>query len=123
MKKKFKTTQSISLFVPIIYLLGIWKKEFQELPPNQSFQLTIDYPLSKPAVYKINTGKKGMGLSRLLKTIGKKYQQTYDREDATTKDKEEGGCYGIYGHAMSDLAIEGIQVNYKKKTIKLDVGS
>ena len=39
MKKKFKTTQSISLFVPIIYLLGIWKKEFQELPPNQSFQL------------------------------------------------------------------------------------
>lgn len=118
MKKKLKNTQSITLFIPVTYLLGMWKNEFQELPPNQSFQLIIDYPLSRPAIYKINTGKKGMGLSRLLKTIGKKYQQTYNREDAS-----EEGVYGIYGHSIDDLSIEGIKVNYKKKTIRLDVGS
>lgn len=118
MKKKFKTTQSIVINIPVSYLLGTFRGEFQKLPANQTFELVIDYPLSTPAIYKIRTGKSGMGLNKLLSVIGKKYQQTYDREDAS-----EEGVYGIYGHSIDDLSIEGIKVNYKKKTIRLDVGS
>lgn len=119
-----KNKQSITVFVPVTHLLGIWsRKEFQKLPANQTFELKIDYPLSHPAYYKIRTGKKGMGLARLLVAIGKAYQKTYEVEDATMTSEEEGGRYGIYGHAMEDLSIEGISVDYKKKTIRLDVGS
>jgi hypothetical protein len=122
MKKKAK--QNITVFIPVTHLLGIWsRKEFQKLPANQTFELKIDYPLSYPAHYKIRTGKNGMGLTKLLSVIGKSYQKTYDVEDATMDTDMGCGRYGIYGHDIGDLSIVGINVDYKKKTIRLDVGS
>lgn len=115
MKKK---NQSITVHIPITMLSSIWKGDFQKLPPNQTYQLVIDYPLDKPAVYPIKTGKNGMGLVVLLGKIGKLYQKTYDVED-----ESEQGRYGIYGHSIDDLNLSGIRVNHKKKLITLGVDS
>lgn len=115
MKKK---NQNITVHIPVTMLSSIWKGDFQKLPANQIYQLIIDYPLDKPAVYLIKTGKKGMGLIALLSKIGKLYQKTYDVED-----ESEAGRYGIYGHSIDDLNLTGIRVNHKTKKIILDVNS
>lgn len=120
MKKKIK--ESIDVFVPVTSLIYS-KGNFDKLPAKKVYELVIDYPLTKPARYKINTGKNGMGLVALLNRIGKLYQKVYDREDATMKSESEGGCYGIWGHDIGDLSIEGINIDHKKKVITLDVGS
>ena len=111
MKKKIKK-QNITTNIPVSYLDG-WNGYLQNLPPNQTFELIIDYPVSTWARYKIRTGKKGMGLGKLLGVIGKSYEKVYAAE---TK-------YGVWGHYITDLAIEGIQIDFEKKVIRLDVGS
>lgn len=110
MKKKDR--QSIRVDVQV-EMLDCFKGDLQQLPPNQTFELVIDYPVSTPAVYKIKTGKRGMGLGRLLRKIGEAYRRVYKAE----------AKYGVWGHYITDLAIEGINVNYKTKRITLDVGS
>jgi hypothetical protein len=120
---KKKTSQSISVHIPVTMLASKWDGDFQKLPPNKTYELIIDYPLFKPAVYKISTGKNGMGLVRLLGIIGKLYQKTYDREDATSPAKDEAGVYGIHGHDIGDLNLSGISVNHKTLKIRLSVDS
>ncbi|CAB4196966.1 hypothetical protein UFOVP1290_486 [uncultured Caudovirales phage] len=122
MKKKNK--QSINVDAQVTGL-SFWKGDFDKLPPNETYQLIIDYPLGTPAVYKINTGGNGMGLPSLLARIGKFYQKTYDVEDETISKGGDpaSGCYGIFGHDISDLCLEGINIDHKKKQITLDVGS
>ena len=121
MKKTNK--QSITLDIPITYLAATWKGSFDKLPANKTYELIIDYPLSNPARYQIKTGKTGMGLVKLLGTIGKLYQKTYDVEDSSMDNEEDGGRYGIWGHDIGDLALEGIDINHKTKKITLDIGS
>jgi hypothetical protein len=118
-----KVSQSVILHIPVTMLASVWKGDFHKLPANKMYELIINYPLSKPAVYKINTGKHGMGLVQLLGKIGKLYQKTYDREDATSPSEEEGGIYGIYGHNIDDLNLSSISVNHKTKKIRLGVDS
>lgn len=118
-----KKTQSITLFIPVTSLDAIWRGDSKKLPANKVYQLIIDYPLSVPARYKIKTGKKGMDILKLLTVIGKCYQKTYDVEDETCESEEEGGCYGIWGHSIDDLCLEGISINHKTKKIKLFIGS
>lgn len=125
MKKKINK-QHVKLEIQVTNLLNTWDGDLQKLPANKIFELIIDYPLSTPAIYKIKTGKKGMGLAKLLKTIGKAYQKTYNRENvsiARLKDEDAKSLYGIWGHSIDDLSIEGITVDFKKKIITLDVGS
>ncbi len=119
-----KNKQSITVFIPVTNLDGIWKGDFDKLPPNETYDLIIDYPLAVAARYKIKTGKNGMGFLQLLGRIGKLYQKTYDVEDEAISTSPSGhGCYGICGHDISDLSLEGINIDHKKKQITLDVGS
>lgn len=108
-----KNTQSIHCDIPVTngeYFNGkdIW------LPGNRVYTLIIDYPFSKEARYDIKT-KKGMGLAGLMKQIYKCYIRKYN---AAEKDDDDG-----YWHGIEDLVIEGVRVNHKTKTIRLDVGS
>lgn len=118
-----KNSQSVTIHIPVTMLSSIWKGDFKKLPANKTYELIIDYPLIKPAIYNINTGKNGMGLVALLGKIGKLYQKTYDVEDATLKSEEEGGRYGIRNHDIDDLSLCGISVNHKYKKIRLSVNS
>jgi len=83
------------------------------LPPNEEFELVIDYPLHKSYIKKIKTGKNGMGYVGILKKIYTAYQYVYDHED----------YYDVWGHYIDDLRIEGIRVDLKKKKIDLSMGS
>lgn len=107
------TTQNINIDIPVTNLTNIWKGEFKKLPANKIFELIVDYPLDNDAKFQIRTGKSGMGLVKLLQEIGKAYSHVYNNEEK----------YGVYGHDIYDLALEGIRVDMKKQTIKLDVGS
>jgi len=108
-----KKRESATLWVPVTYLGGIWRGTFKELPPNETYELLIDYPLANPARFNIKTGKNGLNLVALLGKIGKCYEEVYNEEDR----------YGIWGHDIGDLSIQGIDVNHVKKTIKLSMGS
>lgn len=103
----------VTIFIPVTNLDGFWKGSFKDLPPNKIYELIIDYPLSVKAKFKIHTGKNGLGLIKLLGIIGKKYIHIY----------ENPRQYGIWGHVIDDLQLEGITVNHKKKTIELSMGS
>lgn len=109
MRKK-KQKVNLDIQVRSLYL---WGNDLQQLPPNQTFELIIDYPISTWARYKLKTGKSGMGLGKLLGEIGKAYQKVYAAADK----------YGVWGHSIDDLAIEGINIDFVKKIIRLDVGS
>ncbi|SRR5258706_6526389 len=109
-----KKSENINLDVRVTDLAeGYWQGTFTKLPANKVFILKIDYPLSTCATFKLKTGKQGMGLIRLLNEIGKAYTKVYVQDEH----------YGIWGHDIGDLVIEGININYKNKTISLSVGS
>lgn len=103
---------SLVLAIPVIELM-YFKGDFQKLPANKTFELVIDYPLKHPALFKIKTGKSGMGLNLLLLKIGKNYEKVYQNESK----------YGIWGHNIGDLQLEGIEIDYKNKRITLHVSS
>lgn len=105
--------QSVTLFIPVTNLDAIWKGDTSSLPPNKTYTLTIDYPLDKPAKFKISTGKNGLSFLSLLKRIGSLYKKVYENEDK----------YGVWGHVIDDLQLEGIDINHKKNTIDLYIGS
>jgi hypothetical protein len=108
-----KKTQSIRCDIPVSYGEYFNGKDFW-LPGNRVYTLIIDYPFSKPAEFEIKT-KKGMGLAGLMKRIYKCYIKKYR---AAERDDDDG-----YWHGIDDLVIEGVRVNHRTKTIRLDVGS
>jgi hypothetical protein len=116
MKKKVKNRkiQTIHTNCYLLDLIDQPKTTFRNLPPNQIFNLEVDYPLSKPyPTFAIRTGKKGMTLDGILREVGKAYKKVYANTDK----------YGIWGHDIGDLHVEGIQVNFKTKHIYLSMGS
>jgi hypothetical protein len=108
-----KNTQSLTLFIPVTNLTGIWKGDFEKLPANKTYQLIIDYPISRRATFPLKTGKKGMSLFQLLIQIGRAYEKVYEIEEK----------YQVWGHDIYDLQLEGLTINHLKKTITLDIGS
>jgi hypothetical protein len=127
-KVKKNIRQTVKTFVPITYLEDSgWKGDLY-LPPNEIYELHIDYPLMHPTYIKIATGKLGMGLAAVLNKIGKAYQKIYDTDDEEIKASSrwsgnEKPRYGIYGHGIEDLNLCEIAVNHTSKTIKLGIGS
>lgn len=83
------------------------------LPPNETFEFTLTYPLSVEPRFKVKTGKNGMGTQALVHKIAKAYEKIYKNPEG----------YGIWGHDISDLYIEQICVNYKTKKIDVSMGS
>ncbi len=85
------------------------------LVPNATYTLVIDYPFDKWGYYKIKSGKNGMGLGRLLRKIWECYTKQYDA--AKTDDNQD------YWHGIDDLFVEGIDIDHKKREIRLSMGS
>lgn len=114
MKKKVNK-QSISLFIPVSQLGASWKGGLNKLPANQTFDLIIDYPFGgeRKHHFPIKTGKHGLGLIGLLSKIGLAYEKIYENPEEN----------GVFGHDISDLQLARVNVDFKAKTIKLDVDS
>ena len=102
--------------------------------------LVIEYPVDKPVAVRIHADTKtGFTRAGLIKIIGDVYKWMYSEEDRTTRTKvvpvgerkglvnrnQTNGRFGIWGHDLSDLFLEGIHVRRDKKdvVITLDIGS
>jgi hypothetical protein len=86
--------------------------------------LIIDYPLTKPASFTLESVSKSFSRKELIKAISEKYHEVYAGEEKSTKteivprDKREGlinrnetnGKYGICCHDLSDLDLSSIDV-------------
>ena len=119
---KISNIQDITVNISITSLDAIWKGDTRKLPPNKTYELLIDYPLTYPAKFEIKTGKTGMDFLKLLKIIGEKYIEIYDAEPDSAYCDDDGS-YGIWGHSIDDLCLEGLTINHKTKKIRLDIGS
>ena len=104
--------------------------------PYEKVKLKIDYPISKPVFFHLSGAKKGFTRKQIILAISKKYHQMYDEEEKTAKIKaipmkdrktlanrnQTDGKYGIWGHDLSDLDLDSINV-YRSAdgTIVLDL--
>ncbi len=107
---KKKGTQKIDCWVTLNADLPA---EGDALPPNATYEMVLDYPMSKPYRHKIKTGRKGMAALGLLHEIKRAYEFVY----ANRKK------YGPFSREMVDLAIEGIKIDHEKKTVSPSMGS
>lgn len=91
--------------------------------PYQTVTLIIDYPLRNPARFKLTGRSAGFTRKMLIEMISEKYTEIYLEEEQTAtiktlpRDKralinrnETNGKYGIWGHDLSDLALDAIEV-------------
>lgn len=108
-------TQSINCDFQVYRVIDYGPDQDIFLPPNETFELQIDYPCDK-TLFDIKTGPQGMGTMRLVKEIGRSYEKIY-------KDADTTNPYHVWGHDVGDLVIERISVDYVTKKIKLAVGS
>jgi hypothetical protein len=83
------------------------------LPPDESYKLSITYPLSEEYTCQVKSGKKGLGFHGIVNAICRAYHHVYRNDNK----------YGIWGHDMCDLFLERITVDHNKKTIEISVGS
>jgi hypothetical protein len=81
-------------------------------PKHTNFTLTIDYPLTKPYVSTLNT-EYGLTVQQVIDFIRDEYYNIYENPKK----------YGVWGHSLSDLYLEGITVDFDKKKISILVGS
>jgi hypothetical protein len=106
------------------------------LPANETFNLTITYPLNIPFKTELKTGAKGMTREKVVEFVIDCYKQIYKEEDESTRipaqlGKDAGygipynrvqtdGKYGIWGHCLGDLMLHTLFVNGNKLTVSCD---
>ena len=85
---------------------------------DEEIQIEYDYPLSV-SVRRSHRRKGGWTRIALARTIRKDYERIYWEEDR----RPGKGPYGIWGHDIGDLVIEG--ATYYKRTgiVRLSIGS
>lgn len=83
------------------------------LPPNQVFELTINYPIEKPVIFKVKTRTRGMNTNDLCSRIVECYIVIYNNCEK----------YGVWGHSIGELFLEGVAINHETKQISIDMGS
>lgn len=83
-----------------------------DLVPGMTLSLEINYPLSVPSSINIEVTE-DTSVSTIISRIADKYRRIY-------KNPKE---YGIWGHGLGDLWIEGLTLDTDAKKINLYVGS
>lgn len=92
--------------------------------PYRNAKLIIDYPLSRPVVMELKNAGEGFSTKKLISAIAETYHTIYREEDSTSRTKtipveqregllnrnETDGKYGIWGHDLSDLSLNEIEV-------------
>lgn len=90
--------------------------------------IEFDYPLSNPTALEF-TSRGGFSRLNLFRCIYEGYKRIYDVEDGDPGNipgmlnhATSDGPFGIWGHSMGDLFIEGVEIN-DDGTVKLHMGS
>jgi hypothetical protein len=83
----------------------------QKLPAKVS--CILDYPLNSPVMFDIELGEDSWSAKDICNAIADKYSAIYSNPEG----------YGIWGHDMLDLVIEGLQYIPDKNLIYAEIGS
>jgi len=99
---------------------------------DEDISIVFTYPLSTKAIFSHHSAG-GFSRMDLFRCIYEGYKKIYDTEVAEVADPGTGkrvlnrkrsfGSYGIWGHYLEELVIEGIQYNPKKKMVSMFIGS
>lgn len=98
--------------------IASWKEDngitlFSRALEKREVEITIDYPLNKKHTF-MHLDSKGLGcVTSLIDRIVSEYKYVY------SKPKE----FGIWGHSLGDLVLEGIELNEENNKVILYVGS
>lgn len=107
--------------------------------PAQTAKIEFSYPFSGTHTFdfKADTAS-GFTLEHLIDSICQKYKAMYDEENSVTvvstvdeRVKRGGllnreptaGPYGVWGHDIGDLYLEGIDYDPETGTVRLSIGS
>lgn len=136
LKKKVKPMYPMKLELNVHIVSHLKGVDDYEIPdvviPNEVLNVKFDYPLSNKVVFKYEKNK-GFSLRELVDNICKSYSQIYKEEKRTSKERggrmhgmlnrnKTDGKYGIWGHDLGDLALEGLDIS-EDGTVNLWVGS
>ncbi len=94
------------------------------LVPVKRLTVKFDYPLSNSVLVPY-ASYEGFALKDLIDRVCKTYQRLYWEDEETNTGTERyktNGKYGIWGHNLNDLYIEGIEV-WSDGTVYLNIGS
>ena len=108
-------------------------KPIEYVTKLQTLSLVIDYPLTNAAKVTLTTkDPKGFTRLSLFMHVAEAYKKIYDEENQGSKDPEPTGNlynrpstkgkYGIWGHCMEDLFLEGAEIT-KAGKVRLSMGS
>lgn len=99
---------------------------------EDKISINFRYPLSVQVAFEFEN-KGGFTRMDLFRCIYEGYKKIYDEEKAEVGDpgtydrlynrRKSEGKYGIWGHYLDDLWVEGILYNPKEKSIDLQIGS
>ncbi len=100
--------------------------------PEETIYINFSYPLRKKAEFQY-THAGGFSRLDLYRSIYEGYKKIYDEEAAEVGDpgtyenlynrRESSGKYGIWGHYLEDLFVEGILYDPESKKVILQIGS
>jgi len=134
-----------SSFLPVIsidnpsYILRYLIKGDDVVLPKK-VTLAVEYPVAKPVYFELTAKGEGFTRKQIVEEISRVYHEIYKVEEETSKTKtvplekreglinrnETNGKYGIWGHDLSDLYLNFIDV-YKNRDgvifLDLDIDS
>src|SRR5439155_1372590 len=107
---------------------------------DNRIKIAFSYPLNDEFFFDFYSDG-GFKRKQLVELIAQTYKKIYQEEDETIKEQkvipvetrmEKGGLlnrnqsdgtYGIWGHDIGDLWLEGIEYDPKTQTVSLSIGS
>lgn len=107
--------------------------------PVNEISITYDYPLERPVTHNYRRAG-GFTRGQLVQDICATYRQIYKEERESTKIAVDpinvriargglinrnatDGKYGIWGHDIGDLVIEGLRFDANSGMVEMDIGS
>lgn len=107
--------------------------------PQQTVSIQFRYPFSDTFTFEFKADTaEGFTLAYLIDCICRKYKEMYDEENSAVQvstaeerlarggllnREKTNGKFGIWGHDISDLYLEGITYNASNNTVVLSIGS
>lgn len=112
------------------HLVGFLRMQRALKLPAGEYSFIYDYPLRTPAVMKHALTEFSTELM-ILSLAARDYEVIYRTEDQAKTEQHHlllnrgasNGPYGIYGHDISDLFFEGIDIDVEKRLITFTMGS
>jgi hypothetical protein len=121
--------------------LADWRQQLKSLVnrnkvviESSKVRVMFDYPLHNPCVVTFSVRTPTICKKQLIKLIARKYEKIYEEEEKTTiipvstipnmyNRNTTNGTYGIWGHILQDLSLNGLEYNEENAYWELSINS